>query len=399
MKPAVAIITNAQTPYRLHLHRRIAREIPEIELWSVFTHEVSNSPWRIQSPAEIRPVFFGQGESSDTQSHWRNQPKEWRKAGEILKWLTGNGVRCVVLFGYNDLGRIRILNFCKRRGVPSFLFGDSNILGDRQSGWKSLVKRALVGRFVRAATGMFYCGSLGQAYFRKYGARDERMFPFPYEPDYPVFERVEPQAVEAARRKYGLVEGRRYLIYSGRLAPPKRVDLLVTAFARIAAQRPEWSVIVAGGGALRQELADSIPVALAGRFIWTGFIGDAQEIAPLYRCADALVLPSTFEPWGVVVTEAAAASLALVCSSAVGAAAELVRDGVNGRVFESGNAASLEQALLDVTGEANIDRMKTASPPVLAEWRRRADPVNGLREALRFAEVLSHEDVQQGLRT
>ena len=58
-RPGVAIIANSHTPYRLHLHLRIAREVPEIRLWSVFTHEVSNAPWQFEAPAEIGPATNG----------------------------------------------------------------------------------------------------------------------------------------------------------------------------------------------------------------------------------------------------------------------------------------------------------------------------------------------------
>src|SRR5450432_3226103 len=42
VRPGVAIITNSQTPYRLALHLRIARELPQLRLWSLFTHDTSN---------------------------------------------------------------------------------------------------------------------------------------------------------------------------------------------------------------------------------------------------------------------------------------------------------------------------------------------------------------------
>ena len=54
--PRLAIINNSMTPYRLHVHNRIAREIPEIELWSLFTHDESNAPWKLAAPAHIRAV-------------------------------------------------------------------------------------------------------------------------------------------------------------------------------------------------------------------------------------------------------------------------------------------------------------------------------------------------------
>lgn len=121
------------------------------------------------------------------------------------------------------------------------------------------------------------------------------------------------------------------------------------------------------------------------RIVCTGFISDSAEIAALYRMGDVLILPSDFEPWGVVVTEAAMASLALICSSVTGAGVELVREGVNGRLFSAGDSRALRDAMLDVTNAENIDAMKSASRKVLSEWRRSSDPVDGLRASLRFA--------------
>jgi len=381
----IAIISNSQTPYRMHLHRRIVRELTEVELWSVFTHEASNSPWSIQPAPELRPLYWGSGEKSEHQDHLLNQGHEWRKGGSILGWIAKNDVRFVVLEGYNDVGRLRILWGCRRLGIPCFVFGDNNILADRPSLLKAIVKRPLVGRVVQCATGVFYCGRLGRDYFRRYGAEEKRMFPFPYEPDYAVFESVPGAVADAIRQRYPVQPGRRYLIYSGRFVAVKRVDLLLKAFCEVAPQRPDWDLLLIGDGPLRGPLLDALSEQIRRRIVCTGFISDSAVIAGLYRMGDVLILPSDFDPWGVVVTEAAMASLALICSSVTGAGVELVREGVNGRLFAAGDSAALRDAMLDVTKAENIDAMKSASPEVLAEWRRSSDPVDGLRASLRFA--------------
>src|SRR3954469_9480604 len=49
----LAIIANSHTPYRLHLHRRIARELADVKLWSVYTHENSGgADWKFEAPDE-----------------------------------------------------------------------------------------------------------------------------------------------------------------------------------------------------------------------------------------------------------------------------------------------------------------------------------------------------------
>jgi glycosyltransferase involved in cell wall biosynthesis len=385
-RPAIAIVSNSQTPYRLALHRRIARELPEVCLWSLYTHETSNSSWAFDAPAEIRPVQFGQGESSQHQDRLAGAWREWRRGGRVIRWIKQHHIRFVVAMGYNDLGRIRLIRWCRRRGVPCFLFGDSNIQGDA-AGLKAVIKRPIVRWIVKSCAGVLPCGTLGREYFLKYGADQDRIFYFPYEPDYGLIENLTPAEIAAAIAKFNLPPGRR-IVYSGRLVPHKRVDLLVDAFVQIARQRPEWNLVIVGGGTQSGSLQAKVPAELARRVTWVGFVDDQAAIAAVCRAGDVLVLPSDFEPWALVVNEAVAAGMAVVCSDVVGAAAELVRDGVNGRLFPAGNGPALSAALLDVTDPARIDAMKAASAGVLADWRKRGDPVAGLRAALQAAGVV-----------
>jgi glycosyltransferase involved in cell wall biosynthesis len=387
-RPAIAIISNSQTPYRLHLHRRIAREIPQVRLWSVYTHEISNSNWPFETPPEIGPVSFGKGESSDGHGKLKNSLKEWRRGGRIIQWIKDHDVRFVVMMGYNDAGRMRIIRCCRKRGVPCFVFGDSNIHGDTSAGIKALVKKIVVGYVMRQSSGALVCGTLGKAYFARYGTPADRMFFFPYEPDYDLVENMRAQEVDAVRGKFGLGADRRRIVYSGRLIEIKRVDLLIRAFVEIAKQRPEWDLVIVGDGPLREKLSGMVPAELADRVRWLGFQDDQAIVSAIYRASDVLVLPSDYEPWALVINEAAAAGMAIVSSNIVGAAAELVRDGVNGRLFPPGDLAQLTTCLLDVTDPSRTELMKQKSAEVLKDWRQRGDPVEGLRAAMRSVGVI-----------
>lgn len=387
-RPAVAVISNAHTPYRLAFHRRLARELREAEVWNLYTHELSNAPWRFDAAPETNPVVFGAGQSADTQAHARHVGREFAKGGRIIRWLKERRVQAVVLLGYNDAGRLRILGWCRRHGVPALLFADNNIKGDLARGIKARVKRLVVTRVLRACAAGLACGSLGRAYFRKYGMPDERIFYMPYEPDYELLRRISAGEIEAARARFGLAAGRRRFVFSGRLVGVKRADLVIEAFAAVAAERPEWDLLVVGDGPLRDQLERRVPAALRSRVTWTGFLDDQAVVGALYRASDVLVLPSDYEPWALVVNEAVAAGLAVIASDVVGAAAELVRDGVNGAIFPAGDGVALVEAMRRVTAPEAIDRLKAGSAAVLEDWRRRADPVNGLREALRYVGVL-----------
>jgi glycosyltransferase involved in cell wall biosynthesis len=359
-------------------------------LWTLFTHETSQGLWSFEVPAEIGPVSFGHRESSNRQGDPRYALWEWRKAGRIIDMIRREGVRAVVVLGYNDVGRVRIVRWCRRHGIPCFVWGDSNILGDRASGVKRGVKNLFVPWLMRQVTGALACGSLGRAYFEKYGVPPERIFLFTNEPDYDLIRQVDPGRLEEVRRRFGLAPDRRRLVYSGRLVPAKRVDQLIDAFLALADQRPEWDLVIVGDGVEAPALRARVPEALRARVTFTGFLGQQADVSALYRLSDVLVLPSDYEPWALVINEAVAAGLAVVSSSVVGAAAELVRDGVNGLTYPAGDLPALVDRLLDVTRPGRADTMKSAAAGVLADWRRRADPIEGMRQALRFAGILAN---------
>lgn len=377
----IAFVSGAVAPYRVHLHRRLAREIPGLRLHSIFTHEVSTFPWVLGDVEEINPVEFGRGEDCLATLSWSTLVREWRKAGRILRYIADRGIDIVVVGGYSDSGRLRLILGCRRRGIPVLLFGDSNIHGDQVGGLRHLAKQPMLRVLVRCCDAVLVCGSLGEEYFRRYGASSDRIVRFPYEPNYDVFQRsavpeqpADLEAVDPPRR--------RRIVYSGRLMSRKRVDLLLKSFADIAAERLEWDIAVVGDGPLREYLQGLVPAALRSRVEWLGFVNEEDRLAEIYRNSDVLVLPSDEEPWGVVVTEAAAAGLALVTSDAVGAGADVIVDGVNGFRFRTGDRASLTAALRQVTQESAIDRYKAGSIQVFERWHREVDPIHGFRRAV-----------------
>jgi glycosyltransferase involved in cell wall biosynthesis len=379
----------------LHNFRRIIKEIPEIEFFCFFTHGPSQSwadlPWEQEYPADIRPVVFHFGEPYPDGFRLSDARLEWRKGKRMIQWLKQHQARAVIVGGYNDLARIRVIRWCGRKRIPCFISGDSNKLGDRPSGVWAIAKRLLLNNLLRSCAGVMPCGSVGKDYFRSYGVDDERMFLMPYESDFSLFQPSDRTLTERLCQTNGLAAARRRLVFGGRLVDVKRVDLLIDAFVALAPVRPNWDLLIIGDGPLRESLRNRVPSELQGRVIWKGFIEEPAMLADLYRCCDALVLPSDLEPWGIVITEAVAAGLAVVASDVVGAAYDLVQQGVNGILFPAGQSAPLLEALLEVTDEHKIEQFRDASPQIFRQWRAAVDPVQGLRKALTFAGVIDRE--------
>jgi glycosyltransferase involved in cell wall biosynthesis len=380
----LAIICNSLPPYRVHFHQRVAREMRDVQLFTLCTHAMSDGRWAYDPPAEINASDWSMGQPVTQQGTLKDAPLEWRRGGRIIRWMRQQRINAVLCNGYNDAGRIRIIWWCHRAAIPCFLWSDSNIRGELATGVKQLVKQTVVKAIVRQCTALLPCGSQGVKYYQRYGAPPEKIFLAPCEPDYDLIETLPEEKIRAAAEKYGLASDRRRFIFSGRLVEAKRPDLIIDAFASIAKQRLDWDLVIAGDGHLRAATEARIPQDLKSRVRFTGFISSQDEMTALYKLSDILVLPSDYEPWALVVNEAAAAGLAIICTDLVGAAAELVRDGENGALVAAGDLRALSAAMARVSGN-EINRMKAASAGVLADWRRRGDPIRGLQEALNRA--------------
>lgn len=392
-RPQLAVLVHMLAPYRVAVHRRVAAEIPEIRVATLVTHEQADQPWDWIDAPEIEPVLFGKGQPVSQWAQPRYILRDWKKAGNIIAWLRQRRAAAVIVAGYNDVTRLRVLRWCRRHRVPVFLWGDSNILGDRATGLKRLIKRAYVGWIVRGCTGVMPCGEMGARYFARYGATPERTFLHPAQPDYAIIERTTRADADAAIAALGLDPARRRMVLCCRLIPLKRVEMALRSFAAVAAQRPDWDVLIIGEGPERPRLEAQVPPDLKHRVTFAGFVGDQARIAALLRGCDLMLVPSDFEAWSLVLFEGAAAGLALVATDVVGAAPEIIRDGVNGRIVPVLDQPALDAAVRELTDPARIDAAKAASADVLSDWRRRADPVEGIRRALRYAGVLGEDAV------
>jgi glycosyltransferase involved in cell wall biosynthesis len=125
--------------------------------------------------------------------------------------------------------------------------------------------------------------------------------------------------IAAFRNKAGLAADRRFLLFLSRIHPKKGCDLLIGAFAGIARQYPDLSLVMAGPDQVgwRRELDDMAAQAgIRDRVIWPGLLsGDAKWGA--LRAAEAMVLPSHQENFGMVVAETLACGTPVLISDKV----------------------------------------------------------------------------------
>ncbi|MGH3451036.1 MAG: glycosyltransferase family 4 protein [Haloechinothrix sp.] len=151
-----------------------------------------------------------------------------------------------------------------------------------------------------------------------------------------------------ARQMYSH-DGAPLLLYFGRLEYEKGVQDLLDAIPAIRLRHPGTRLVVAGKGRHLDPLivqARKLRIRRAVHFV--GHLSD-RDLRAVLASADAVVLPSRYEPFGIVALEAAAARAPLVASTA-GGLGEVVVDGETGLAFAPGDVAALTagvRAVLD----------------------------------------------------
>jgi glycosyltransferase involved in cell wall biosynthesis len=143
--------------------------------------------------------------------------------------------------------------------------------------------------------------------------------------------------------------------FVGRIEPRKGVLDLVRAAPAIRAGVPEARVVVVGDDPYRTDPAYTAAVIGAAEVEHHGWVANAPG---LMRHLDVLVLPSYEEPFGTVLAEAMAVGTPVVATR-VGGLAEVVDDGVTGRLVAAGDPAALAAAVLEVLHQR--DRMGAAA--------------------------------------
>jgi glycosyltransferase involved in cell wall biosynthesis len=134
---------------------------------------------------------------------------------------------------------------------------------------------------------------------------------------------------EAFLLQFPTLRGKRFLLFLGRIHPKKGCDLLIQAFAAVRPLDPALELVIAGPDQVGMQarlvrLAERLGVADA--VTWTGMIrGDVKTGA--FRAAEAFVLPSHQENFGVAVAESLACGTPVLISNKVNIWREVVEDG------------------------------------------------------------------------
>jgi glycosyltransferase involved in cell wall biosynthesis len=323
VKRRVAFVSVVPSPYQRDLFSALAKR-PEIELSVLYMESGSpDSPWPAKSLAPYEKIL----------------PGFWLPVGSArvhLNW----GIPGLDQF---DIVVVNTLMSITGQWLMRFPLRDRRwiFMGERLSPagrkWHDRLSAPL-----HRASGIAAIGTWAQ---RDYARR----FPEPKSFSLPYCCNLDPFFALPRHQLQDEV----VFLFCGQMIRRKGIDILLNAFAGTDKGR----LLLIGREADLPKLLEPLNPRIRSRLEYIGFQAP-EDLPRSFAQADVFVLPSRYDGWGVVINQAIAAGLPVICTDQVGAGYDLVEDGVNGLKFPVGSEDNLKRALGHF-----IDR-----PEVIAPW-------------------------------
>jgi glycogen(starch) synthase len=163
---------------------------------------------------------------------------------------------------------------------------------------------------------------------------------------------------EAVRQRYGVGCDEKLVLCVGRLVPQKGIEYFIQAIPLIAKRYPEAKFVIVGEGWSRDILEEEAQASGHNKKIkFTGFASDL-EVIELMTSADVLVVPSIYEPFGIVALEGMATGVPVVASN-VGGLSEVIEHDKTGVFVYPKNPESIAWGIDKVLSDPDHAKMLT----------------------------------------
>ncbi len=308
----IALVANLPPPYRVPVYQRIAA-LPDVRLHVFFCcRREPNRQWDLP-PMDFEHTYLKERYFTIDGRYIHNNP-------DVFKHLKKFSPDVVVVNGFNPTHLYSVLYaiLARRALVP---MTDGTEASERTL---TLLHRTVRYLVYRRSDAYIAASNGGRALYRGYGIAPERCFLSCLCTDNEAFA----VAQRGPPKQYDF-------IFSGRMEPVKNPLFALNVVINVARRlQRKISILFIGAGSLEtllQDAAERHADLIETRF--AGFATQAQ-LPGLYQSARILLLPTRWDPWGMVINEACAAGLPVIVTPAAGAAGDLVRDQENGYVSE-----------------------------------------------------------------
>ncbi len=274
----------------------------------------------------------------------------------IYERLRKGNFDAVWLHGYHTLNHLQVLLAAKRLNLPLMMRAEPTLIDRPRTFTRRLAKKYLFKLLRPLITAVMPISELNKEYWNTYLGPTIPHFPMPYAVDNQFFQQKSAQAegtIEALRLELGLEPGRPVILYCSKLQTRKRCIDLVNAYLMLCSDQKLSTkpyLLIIGDGEERSQIEARIRESNDPDIKMLGF-RNQSELPRYFSLCDVFVLPSVWEPFGLIVNEVMNASRAVIVTDEVGCQKDLVQDRVNGMVVPSRNIPALAEALQYVLEE------------------------------------------------
>lgn len=293
----------------------------------------------------------------------------WVKLKALQQLLNQWNVEVVHLAGWGHPLLLAALILARLQRIPVTMETDTQLPVGLPI-WKRAVKR-LIYPILFKFPAMFLPGGTRQAiYLNYYGVSPERIKVAQMTVDVANIsaytDNMEDYRRSQVRVMLGLPVDAVVFLYVGRLEPYKGIQELLSAFALLSAASDPVALLLVGDGSMKESVIKAARVDT--RICYTGRLS-GNALLDAYTASDVFVLPSRFEPWGLVVNEAMACGLPVIATDSVGCVDDLVIEGETGLVVPAESVQALTDAMAALLLAPLLrDKMSRNSRSLIDGW-------------------------------
>lgn len=349
----VAIITNYPSPYRIPLFEELSKHI---NLTVYFTSiskkngklkiKDKRRQWNIKDDYNFKYKFLpgftiplpGGGNYDVNIS--------------ILKEIERNKFDAIVLGGYDSFTTQFSFFWSKFRGIPVVLWSGSTFFEDKLV---RKLSKPLISYIVRNSNAYIVYGSRAKDYIISLGGYSKKIYIATNVGDVNFFlekNDLYNSKIEMIKRQYD-IESKYNILFVGALSKRKGAKNLINAFKKFKNNNQDWGLILVGNGPEKehlQEISESVSDIYFYDFV------KPTDLPRYYSVADIFILPTSSDPFSIVISEAMASGLPVVSTFKNGASTDLIIDGYNGYVIKDKDPDEIYRIMVEISHNINILR-------------------------------------------
>ncbi len=385
----IAILASHPIQYQAPLFRKLSQH-PDIELTVYFCWDFGVGKERFD-PGFGRKIKWDipllEGYRHKFIPNWSPWPSSaffgQINPGVIIE-LFQNHYDAIWIHGYTSITNLLAFSGAMVSKTPIMLRGESHLLNYRPA-WKRILKRTILFLLFKRISSFLAIGTLNTEYYKHYGVPVGKIFHTPYAVDNEFFSgkyRTLYKERDRIKKEFGIACDLPVILYASKMIPRKRAMDLLKAYEMI--QKKFDAALVFVGDGIEKPVLEAYAENLNLENVHFVGFKNQTELPALFVIADIFVLPSTDEPWGLVINEAMNFGLPVITTDKVGAAPDLVKHGGNGFIYPAGDIEKLASYLIRLLQDSHLrEKMGKRSLEIIDRWSFKED-MEGILAALEY---------------